>query len=161
MTTPTPTDRDLVLTRIIDATPEQLYRCWTEPQLITQWFVPKPWSTPEAHVDLRPGGSHVVASPEGERFPNPGVYLEVVPNRKLVSTDAYTAAWTPAAKPFMTLTLTFDDLGDGRTRYTAFVSHWTVEDREQHEAMGFETGWGLCTDQLADLAKTVGVKEPA
>src|SRR5207253_2995472 len=41
----------------------------------------------------------VMQSPEGQEFPNPGVYLEVIPNRKLVFTDAYTKAWEPSAKP--------------------------------------------------------------
>jgi uncharacterized protein YndB with AHSA1/START domain len=80
----------------------------------------------------------------------PRLYLEVVPNRKLVFTDAFTEAWEPSAKPFMTVALTFEPEG-GKTRYTARVSHWTVEDRETHEKMGFHTGWGQCTDQLAKL----------
>src|SRR5438552_1109360 len=129
--------RDLILVREFDATPEKLYRAWTEPALITQWFTPAPWTTPKAEVDVRPGGANVITmrGPDGTEFPNRGVYLEVVPNKKLVFTDAYTEAWAPSEKPFMTVTLTFDDLGGGRTRYTARVSHWTVADREQHEQM--------------------------
>ncbi len=53
----------------------------------------------------------------------------------------------------MVRTLTFDELGDGRTNYTARVGHWTVEDRDTHEKMGFHQGWGICADQLAELAK--------
>ena len=87
-------------------------------------------------------------------MPNRGVYLEVVENRRLVFTDAYVAAWEPSAKPFMTVILTFEPEGGG-TRYTARVLHWTAEDRQQHEAMGFEQGWGIATDQLAALAATL------
>jgi uncharacterized protein YndB with AHSA1/START domain len=87
-------------------------------------------------------------SPEGEDMPFHGVYLEVIPNRKIVLTDAYSSAWEPSQKPFMTVALTFEPEG-GKTRYTARVSHWTAEDRETHEKMGFHTGWGQCTDQLA------------
>jgi len=150
-------DRDLVLTRDIAATPSQLYRCWTEPELIRQWFCPAPWSVSRAEADVRPGGSSLIVmnGPNGEVHPNPGVYLEVVPGKRLVVTDAYTAAWEPSAKPFITIVLTFDDIGEGRTRYTALVRHWTVEDREAHEEMGFHQGWGICTDQLAALAATV------
>ena len=83
------------------------------------------------------------------------MYLEVVPNRRIVATDAYVRAWEPSAKPFMTLILTFDDLGDGRTRYTAIARHWTAEDRETHLKMGFHEGWGIATDQLAALAATL------
>lgn len=83
--------RDLVLTRLIDAPREKLYRAWTQPDLLMQWFAPKPWSTVKAEGDLRAGGASllVMADPEGNEYPNPGQYLEVVPNEKLVFTDAY------------------------------------------------------------------------
>jgi len=65
-------------------------------------------------------------------------------------TDAYTKAWEPSEKPFMTVILTFEK--DGlKTRYTARVLHWTVADREAHEKMGFHQGWGQGADQLAAL----------
>jgi uncharacterized protein YndB with AHSA1/START domain len=94
-------------------------------------------------------------SPEGAEFPNPGVYLEVVPNEKLVLTDAYTKAWEPSDKPFMTVILTFEDAGPGKTKYTARARHWSVADREAHEKMGFHQGWGLCTEQLEALASKI------
>ena len=102
---------------------------------------------------MRPGGASLVVmrAPDGQEFPNRGVYLEVVPNRRLVFTDAFTAAWEPSQKPFMTVILTFEP-ADGQTRYTARVRHWTVADREAHEKMGFHQRWGQCADQLAALA---------
>jgi uncharacterized protein YndB with AHSA1/START domain len=150
-TTPS-SDRELVLTRLIDAPREAVFRAWTDPDLLKQWFAPLPWTTPAAELDVRPGGACLVVmrDPEGRDFPNHGVYLEVVPNERLVFTDAYTEAWEPSQKPFMTVIATFDDEG-GKTRYTARVRHWTVADRETHEKMGFHEGWGRCTDQLAAL----------
>lgn len=152
-----PESHELVLTRIIDAPREKLYRCWTDPALLKQWFVPKPWTIAKAEVDVRPGGSSLIVmrSPEGQEMPNPGVFLEVVPNERIVVTDAYTSAWVPSAKPFMTAIVTFEDLGGGKTRYTARARHWTAEDRAAHEKMGFHEGWGICADQLAALAKTL------
>ena len=152
-----PDDRDLSLTRDIAATPEQLFRCWTEPALIRLWFTPPPWTVCHAEVDLRPGGASLIVmrGPDGQEMPCPGVYLDVERNRRLVSTDAYTRAWEPAAKPFMTLILTFDDLGHGLTRYTALARHWTVADRQTHAQMGFHEGWGVTTHQLAALAATL------
>jgi uncharacterized protein YndB with AHSA1/START domain len=149
-------DRELVLSRLINAPREKVYRAWTEPELLKQWFAPKPYTTPIVEIDVRPGGSayFVMRGPDGKDLPNRGVYLEVVPNEKLVSTDAYVKAWEPSEKPFMTLILTFEDEG-GKTRYTARVRHWTVADREVHEKMGFHEGWGLCTDQLEALVAKI------
>ena len=149
-------DRELTLTRLIDAPREKLYRAWTDPHLLKQWFAPIPYTTPVAELDVRPGGSAfiVMRGPDGKDLPNHGVYLDVVPNQRLVSTDAYTKAWEPAQKPFMTLIITFEDEG-GKTRYTARVRHWTVADRETHEKMGFHQGWGICADQLTALVAKI------
>jgi uncharacterized protein YndB with AHSA1/START domain len=149
-------DRELVLTRLIDAPREKLYRAWTEPELLKQWFAPLPYTTPRAELDVRPGGSNLIVmrGPDGRDMPNRGVYLEVVENECLVFTDAFSKAWEPSQKPFMTVILTFEDEG-GKTRYTARVQHWTVADREAHEKMGFHHGWGICTDQLAALAAKI------
>lgn len=143
----------LSITRDVPVSAAKLYRGWTDPELMKQWFVPKPWSISRVSIDVRPGGVSevVMRSPEGEEFPNRGVYLEVVPDRKLVFTDAFTAAWIPSEHPFMTATVTFDDLGNGLTRYTALALHWTAEDRKKHEEMGFEPGWNTCLDQLVAL----------
>ena len=146
-------NRELSLTRLINAPREKVYRAWTEPELLKQWFAPQPWTTPRVELDVRPGGGNVIVmrGPDGQEFPNHGVYLEVVKNERLVFTDAYADGWEPSQKPFMTVILTFEDEG-GKTRYTARVRHWTVEDRQTHENMGFHQGWGLCADQLAALA---------
>jgi uncharacterized protein YndB with AHSA1/START domain len=145
-------DRELVLTRLIDAPRAAVFRAWTDPDLLKRWFAPHPYTTPVAELDVRPGGASLVVmrSPEGQEMPNRGVYLDVVENERLVFTDAYTQAWEPSQKPFMTVVLTFEDEG-GKTRYTARVRHWTAADREAHEAMGFHEGWGRCADQLAAL----------
>jgi len=149
-------DRELVLTRLMDAPPDKVYRAWTEPELVKQWFAPAPWTIARAEMDVRPGGASLVVmrSPEGNEMPCPGVFLEVVPNRRLVFTDAYTGAWQPSAKPFMTVIVTFEDEG-GKTRYAARALHWTVDDREAHEKMGFHQGWGQCADQLAAVAARI------
>ena len=149
-------DRDLVLTRLIDAPREKLFRAWTESALLKQWFAPAPYTTPVAELDVRPGGANLIVmrDPQGNEMPNRGIYLEVVKNSRLVFTDAYTQDWEPAEKPFMTVVLTFDDEG-GKTRYTARVKHWTVADRETHEKMGFHEGWGLCADQLEALVARI------
>src|SRR5450755_3791930 len=98
---------------MIDAPREKVYRAWTDPELLKQWFAPLPYTTPVAELDVRTGGSTLIVmrDPEGHELPNRGVYLEVVKNEKLVFTDAYTKAWEPSEKPFMTGILTFEDEG--------------------------------------------------
>jgi uncharacterized protein YndB with AHSA1/START domain len=155
MTDPEP-DRELFMSCLIDAPREKVYRAWTEPDLLKQWFAPAPWTTPHAELDVRPGGAStiVMRSPDGNDMPCSGVYLEVVPNERLVFTDAYTAGWQPSQKPFVTVIVTFEDEG-GRTRYNARARHWTAADREAHEKMGFHQGWRQCADQLAAVAKAL------
>lgn len=152
-----PSNRELVLNRLINVPREILFRCWTEPKLLTQWFTPPPFKTTSAQVDLRTGGSSVIVmqGPDGTEYPNRGIYLEVVPNERLVFTDAYTSTWEPSEKPFMTAILTFEDAGNGRTNYTARVRHWSVADCESHEKRGFHQGWGVATTQLETLARSL------
>jgi uncharacterized protein YndB with AHSA1/START domain len=148
---------ELVLTRLINAAPNAVFRCWTEPDLLKRWFAPVPLTTPIAEVDLRVGGSNMIVmkAPDGQEIPCPGTYLEIVADKKLAFTDAYTGDWVPReGKPFMTAVITFED-EDGKTRYTARVRHWTYEDLKTHETMGFHQGWAQCADQLEALAKTL------
>lgn len=150
-----PDARELVLDRLLDATRTAIWRCWTEPALLTRWFTPPPWTTEDVVVDLQPGGAFgmTMCGPDGERHPNAGVYLEVVPGERLVFTDAYLRAWEPAEKPFFTGIIELSD-APGGTRYLARARHWTAEDCARHAEMGFHEGWGKCADQLEALART-------
>src|SRR5262245_19192132 len=77
-------DRELVITRVIDAPREKVFKAWTEPELLKQWFAPRPWTTPLAELDVKPGGCSLIVmrSPDGKEYPNRGVYLEVVENER-------------------------------------------------------------------------------
>ena len=147
-------NRSLVLERLLDAPVAKLWRCWTEPTLLKQWFCPRPWSVASAELDVRAGGQSriVMLSPEGNEFPNQGLYLEVVPERRILFTDAFTSAWEPSEKAFMVAEVRFEPEGE-KTRYTATARHWSEADCATHEAMGFHTGWGTAADQLETLAK--------
>ena len=105
--------RDLILTRIIDAPRAKIFKAWTDPELLKKWFAPAPFTAPVVETDVRPGGSSLIVmrGPDGSEFPNRGVYLEVIENERLVFTNAYTRAWEPSDKPFMTVILTFEDKG--------------------------------------------------
>jgi len=147
---------DLSIELILDAPAKALFRCYGDATLLAQWFAPKPWSIKSTDIDFRPGGkmAFVMASPEGQEFPNAGIYLEIVPNQKIVTTDAVTPDFKPAG-PFMIAEITFEDLGDGRTRYRAIARHWSEATMKQHEAMGFAEGWTQTARQLEALAKTL------
>ncbi|MDZ4395754.1 SRPBCC family protein [Cypionkella sp.] len=147
-------ETDLVLVREINAPREILYTCWTTPEHLVHWFVPKPHKVTACELDVRPGGKcNTTFEVDGTEMPNNGVYLEVIPNEKLVFTDTYTEGWKPNPEPFMTAILTFEDIGNGRTRYTAVARHRSKETAESHKQMGFYDGWGTVVTQLEEYAQ--------
>ena len=148
---------ELKLERTLDAPRMAIWRCWTEPDLLKQWFCPKPWYVSEVRSELRPGGEFfsVMKGPNGESHDNPGVWLEIVEGKRLVMTDAFTPDWRPKPDPFMVAVVEFADEPDGKTLYRATASHWTEEACRQHEEMGFHPGWNAAADQLEALAKTL------
>lgn len=146
---------DLKLERIVDVSPEQLWKAWTTPSILKETFCPKPWRVVECEVELRPGGRFfaLMRGPNGESGPMEGCYLELVENRRIVFTDALHAGFRPSGKPFMTGFVDFEPHARG-TRYVAVAKHATVEDRRRHEQMGFEQGWSIVLDQMIEYLKT-------
>lgn len=145
---------ELSVSRLIKASPETVWRVYVE--RTGEWFCPRPWTTPVVDWDLRVGGRANVAmqSPEGERHPYAGVFLEVEPGRKLVSTGALAEGWIPQAGDMNFVRIDTFEPEAGGTRYTARARHWDAGALTAHQAMGFEGGWGAVADQLAELAET-------
>ena len=147
-------DTDLSFTRILAAPRPLIWECWTSPRHIPQFFVPKPHRVTAVEIDLRVGGRfNTVFDVEGQVMDNRGVYLEVVPQEKLVFTDAYTEGWKPAPDPFMTAILLLADAPGGGTTYTAIARHRSPEACKTHADMGFHDGWGTVATQLETYAK--------
>jgi len=147
---------DLILTREMNAPRELLYMCWTTPEHLVHWFVPKPHKVTHCAIDARVGGIfNTTFEVDGNEMQNNGVYLEVIPNEKLVFTDAYLTDWKPTPEPFMTAILTFEDIGNGRTKYTAIARHRNKQTAEQHKEMGFYDGWGKVVAQLEDYVQAL------
>jgi uncharacterized protein YndB with AHSA1/START domain len=149
--TQTPENRELVISRIIDAPRELIFQAWT--RQFKEWWGPHGMTTPFVEMDLRTGGVFrtVMRAPDGSEYPTKGIFLEVLENERIVFTDAYGPGWTPSPDLFFTAVTTFETLPGNQTRYTARALHWTVENREAHEAMGFYQGWGESIDRLAAL----------
>ena len=160
---------DLTFERIVDVSRELIWQAWTTPEKLMPWFCPLPWKTVECEIDLRVGGKFytVMQSPEGQRFPGTGCYLELVKNEKLTWTNALEPGFRPAKQPeavpgheceefLMTATIALEAHAKG-TKYTALVQHSNKEARIQHEKMGFKEGWGTALDQLVAMIKK-GVK---
>ena len=152
----------LSLTRHINASPQAVWRCWTEVDLIKQWFAPKPVET--IHADIEPwhGGKFntTMRVPDHGDHIGEGCVLIADLGKRLVTTNMMTAGFVPVAIgdgdidfPYV-IDLTMDHENYG-CRYTAQVRHADAAGAAKHAAMGFEQGWGAATDQLATLARTL------
>jgi uncharacterized protein YndB with AHSA1/START domain len=155
---------DLVLERTIPVPPERVWAAWTQPDLLMQWFTPAPWKTVAVDIDLRPGGRCVTTmeSPEGDRYPNAGCYLQVEPNRLLVFTSVMTEDFRPvtpsngAGDLAFTARIELAEAPDRGTHYRALAMHAQEDDCRQHADMGFADGWGAALDQLVALLTAPG-----
>ena len=149
---------DLVISRLLRAPRATVWRAWTEPALLKQWWCPQPWTTEVRAFDLRPGGAFhtFMSGPDGGTSDNPGSFLEVVPQERLVFTSMLVGGWRPGT-PWMGFTaiITFADEGGG-TRYTATVMHPDEATRNRHEELGFFDGWNTCISQLEAFAQQLG-----
>jgi uncharacterized protein YndB with AHSA1/START domain len=158
---------DLVLERTIDAPVDLVWKAYTNPEHLKQWFAPKPYQITECDLDLKPGGIFRIrmVGPEGfdTGHGTPGCVLEAVENEKLAWTSAIGPGYRPneageGCDSFpMTAIVTFKDAGNGKTAYKAVALHKNEADRETHEKMGFHEGWGTVAGQLEEYAKALAV----
>lgn len=163
-TTGTDPRLDLVIERVIDVPRARVWEAWTNPEQLKKWFTPEPWKTVDCEIDLRPGGAFrtVMQSPEGQKFPNEGCFLEIIENTRLVWTSALLPGFRPAnltaapghecAELAMTAIILLESQGN-KTKYTAIALHADPESRQRHADMGFHEGWGKALDQLVAHVK--------
>ena len=153
----------LRLTRRLKASPGQIWRCWTEAELLKKWFTPKPVETTEAEVDPIPGGRfRTVIKIPGETpiKGDAGCILVAQPARRLVWTNALGPDYRPNLIKDAPMDFAFTaDIRmepDGRgCLYLATVTHARETHMKAHEDMGFHQGWGQATEQLEALAATL------
>lgn len=150
-------DHALEISRYLAAPRSRLWQAWSDPRLLAQWWCPKPWTTEVRKFDFRAGGDFYtfLRGPDGGESDNPGCFLEIVPQERIVMTTLLTGGWRPAT-PWLAITAIFTLADEGAgTRYTARCLHKDGADREKHEKMGFQEGWGICITQLESLAQTL------
>ena len=152
---------DLQISRYLAAPRAKLWRAWSDPKLLVQWWCPKPWTTELRGFEFRTGGAFYtfMRGPDengGEgTSDNPGVFLEVTPEERIVFTTCLTEGYRPIETWMpMTAIFTLTDEGEG-TRYVARCLHGDVATAKKHKAMGFFEGWGTCVTQIEELAKTL------
>jgi len=149
-------DREIVITRIVDAPRELVFKAWTETKHIEQWFGPKGFTTRVVENDLRPGGQwcYVMISSDGKEYPSKGVFREIVPPERVVTTDEFGEGIEEVLDidlpQGMVTTTTFEDMG-GKTRLTIQIMHDTAGDRRKPEEMGVIAGWNSSLDCLDEL----------
>lgn len=149
----TANDREIVITRDFKAPRQLVWDAFTKPEHREKWFGPKGYSMRVVSSDFKVGGrwEEVMIGPEGE-FPYSGVYREIVPIERIVSTDEFDDSLNEAMPDLpqgMVVTTLFADKGE-QTGVTIRTLHPTVEDKKKHEAMGVIEGWGSTLDNLDD-----------
>lgn len=157
---------DLVLERTLDAPLDLVWKAYTHPEHLKRWFAPRPYEISECELELKPGGIFRIrmVGPDGfdTGHGNPGCVLEVVEREKLTWTSALGPGYRPAemgdgCESFpMTAVITFADASNGKTAYKAVALHKDMADRDMHEKMGFQDGWGTTANQLEELARSLG-----
>jgi uncharacterized protein YndB with AHSA1/START domain len=148
----TPSDREIVMTRVFDAPRRLVFEAWTNPEHLPHWMLgPEGWTMPVCEIDLRPGGAwHFVwRRSDGTEMGMRGVYREITPPKRLVSTEAWGGNW-----PETLNTLTLSEK-DGRTTVTNTVLYPSKEAREAALKTGMKEGVSLSFDRLTEYLRTM------
>ena len=145
-------DTNLTITREFSAPRDLVWKVWTEPEHIAQWFGPVGFSTRVDKHELKSGGrfEYVMIGPDGKEYPGTSVFKEVSPKDRIVATDEFgedMKAKDPGLPSGMVVTETFEDLGS-KTKLTISIEHASADDKKKHEDMGVVAGWNSSLDKL-------------
>jgi uncharacterized protein YndB with AHSA1/START domain len=148
----TPSDREIVMTRVLDAPRRLVFEAWTDPKHVAQWMLgPEGWTMPVCEIDLRPGGSwHFVwRRADGSEMSMRGEYREIVPPERLVSTENWGEDWPES---LTTVELTEED---GKTTIKQTSLYPSREARDAAMQTGMLEGASLTFDRLAAYLQTI------
>jgi uncharacterized protein YndB with AHSA1/START domain len=139
--------QEITITRVFDAPRELVWKAWTEPDQLAQWWGPPGWTNRRETIkmDVRPGGAFRVTSvsdEDGTEMTTSGAYREVLEPERLVLEEPAEGAWHENAVSVVTLT----DLGDGRTEIVLRATIHTTEEMRVHA----EAGMAASLDRLAE-----------
>ncbi len=146
----TPTEREIVMTRVFDAPRSLVFDAYTKPELLRRWLLGPPgWSMVVCEIDLRVGGAYryVWRNADGTEMGMGGVHREIVPPERIVITALFDQDWT-GGETLNTLLLTEQD---GKTTLTNTVLYSSREARDNALRTGMEQGMAAGYDRLAEL----------
>jgi uncharacterized protein YndB with AHSA1/START domain len=150
----TPTDREIVFTRVFNAPRTLVFEAMTKPELLNRWFFGPPgWSLSICEIDLTVGGAYryVWLGPDGTEMGMGGVHREIVPPERIVSTQLFDEDWT-GGEAVGTLVLTERD---GKTTLTNTVLYSSREARDAVLKTPMEHGMAMGYDRLAELLASI------
>ncbi|GAA6621532.1 SRPBCC family protein [Scytonema sp. NUACC26] len=155
------TEREIKIVRMFKAPRELVFKVWTEPKHIEQWWGPKGFTTRVTEMDFRPGGQwrYVMVGPDGKEYPTKGVFREIVAPERIVASDEFDEGFEQVMNMDLpqgiVTTAIFEEL-DGQTKLTLQILHASASDRRKHEEMGVVDGWNSTLDCLDEfLAKQI------
>jgi uncharacterized protein YndB with AHSA1/START domain len=150
----TPTERDIVITRVFDAPRHLVFEALTNPELLKQWLTGLPgWSLAVCEVDLKPGGAYryVWRDPDGNEMGMGGIMREVVPPERIVASERFDVAWYPGEG---LVTQTLVERG-GKTTLTIALRYESQEARDIALESGMDQGLAMTYDRLAELLASI------
>ena len=153
----TPSDKEVLLTRVVNAPPDVAFKAFTDPELIPKWWGPRDMTTTVDKMEVRPGGKwrFIQHDQQGKEFAFNGEYSEVVPNQKIVNTFEF----EPMAGHISVEHITFQEM-DGKTKVTDLVKYDSKADRDGMLQTGMEEGAAETWDRFEELLAEME-KEPA
>ncbi len=162
--------RELVVTRVFDAPVEQVWKAWSDPEYVVQWWGPEGFTSPLAKMDFREGGTSLVCmrSPEGQDFYNIWTYREIVPMQRIEfiqnvsnedgkKVDPVEVGLPPDIPRDVPHVVTFKAVGDNKTEMTVTEYGYTSDQMVDISKAGLEQ----CLDKMAASLRTVTNNEEA
>lgn len=161
----------VTIERVFNSTPEKVFKAFTDPAVVKEWWGPEGFTAPSAKADFKVGGKYIYAmkGPDGSEWDavaySAGVYKEIVPNEKIVVTDFFSdsegnmidptdAGMDPNFPKESTVEIRFEPVDGGKTKLT--IHYPKPESDAQLQAMiasGMEQGWQSSLNKLAKIVE--------